>query len=92
MTQTSKPRPIISLTALGGAVRTSENGKHTYLDVTFKCAFAADEEGIGGSDISIGSGEMYSVAQLAQTAYIAIVKLLADQEEQQPDDEGRRER
>jgi len=87
MCEASKQRPIISLRAVGGSVRTNKNGTGTFLDVTFKCAFTQEEEGLSGSAISIGREEMFSVAQLAETAYFTIGKLLAKQRRAEQVDE-----
>lgn len=85
MSKTSKSSPIVSLSAVGGAVHTSEDGKHTYLDVRFECALT-DDEGVCGGSISIGSEAMHCVARLAQTEYIRIVILLAGQREKKLSD------
>jgi hypothetical protein len=79
MSKASKSRSVISLRPILGAVRSKRNGTSTSLHVTFKCPFAPDEQGLGGSSVSIGREEMYAVAQFAETAYGTICELLANE-------------
>lgn len=80
MSEATTSKPIISLEPLGGTVRTSPDGRSTFLDVTFKCDFSDDSEPVEGTSISIEDGQLLTVVQLAQTAYLKIGKLLADQQ------------
>ena len=79
MSKRKQSRPVIDLTALGSIVRTSPNGKATFLDVTFRCDFGADAEPVEGISISIESRELLTVVQLAEASYLEIGKLLAKQ-------------
>jgi hypothetical protein len=77
MPERSQSRPIIDLTPLSGNVRTSSDGKTTFLDLTFRCAFAQDAEPLEGTSISIERGKFLTVVQLAEAAYLQIGELLA---------------
>jgi hypothetical protein len=78
MSERDQLRPIISLEPLDGTVRSSPDGKETFLDVTFKCSFAGDAEPIEGTSISIKNGELLTLVELAEAAYLRIGELLAD--------------
>ena len=80
MATRKQSKPVIRLTPLGCDVRRSPNLKATFLDVTFKCTFAADVEPVEGTSISIESGELLTVVQLAEASYREIGKLLAEQQ------------
>ena len=77
MANRQQSKPIIDLTPHSGNVRTSSDGKTTFLDVTFRCAFAQDAEPLEGTSISIEGGKFRTVAELAEAAYLQIGMLLA---------------
>ncbi len=78
MSDRSQLRPIISLEPAGGSIRTSPDGKATFLDVAFECSFAWDAEPIEGTSIIIKNAELPTLVQLAEAAYLWIGELLAD--------------
>jgi hypothetical protein len=80
MSESQQSKPIIDLKPLRGNVRTSPDGKTTFLDVTFTCAFAQDAEPLEGTSISIERGKFLTVPQLAEAAYLQIGMLLAAQQ------------
>jgi hypothetical protein len=80
MSKQQQSKPIIDLKPLRGNVRKSSDGKTTYLDVTFRCAFAQDAEPLEGTSISIERGKFLTVEGLAEAAYLQIGMLLAEQQ------------
>jgi hypothetical protein len=80
MSKRKKPKPVIDLTTLACTVRTSPSLTATFLDVTFKCAFAADAKPVEGSSISIKRKEWRSVERLAEASHLEIFRLLAKQQ------------
>jgi hypothetical protein len=77
MSKREQSKPVIDLKPLRGNVRKSPDGKTTFLDVTFSCAFASDVEPLEGTSISIERGKFLNVVQLAEAAYLQIGMLLA---------------
>jgi len=77
MSKRQQSKPVIDLKPLRGSVRTSSDGKTTFLDVTFRCAFAPDAEPLEGTSISIERGKFRTVVELAEAAYLQIGMLLA---------------
>ena len=80
MSERHQSRPVIDLKPLHGNVRKSPDGKTTFLDVTFSCAFAQDAEPLEGTSISIERGKFLTFVQLAEAAYLHIGMLLAEQQ------------
>ena len=80
MSERKQPKPVIDLTTVACTVHTSPSGTATFLDVTFKCAFAADSKPVEGTSISIKREEWHSVVQLAEASYLEIGKLLTKQQ------------
>jgi hypothetical protein len=77
MSERQQSKPIIDLKPLRGNVRKSSDGKTTFLDVTFSCAFAQDAEPLEGTSISIERGKFLTLEELAEAAYLEIGMLLA---------------
>jgi hypothetical protein len=84
MSKRKRPKPVIGLTTLACSVQTSPSGTSTFLDVTFKCSFAADAKPVEGTSISIKKKEWRSVERLAEASYLDIFKLLAEQQRAYP--------
>lgn len=80
MSEHQQSKPIIDLKPLRGSVRKSSDGKTTFLDVTFSCAFSQDAQPLEGTSISIERGKFLTVVQLAEAAYLQIGMLLAEQQ------------